>query len=133
MPMVANRAIHRARALADAIRDSGNELTSHWVLGELESMSPSGVDIFKRDMDGSEACDVMVADVTSPSIGVGMEIMAAYKAGKRIVILSKKGRPVSGMLKKMDRKVELEYSDDSEIYSLLRGALESAGRASKSI
>ncbi|HZW85315.1 MAG TPA: nucleoside 2-deoxyribosyltransferase [Nitrososphaerales archaeon] len=125
VPMVANRAIERANEMARAIRETGNELISPWVLGELESVSKTGIDIFSRDMVGSETCDVLVADVTSPSVGVGMEIMAAHKAGKKVLILSKKGEPVSGMLRKMEAKVEVEYENDNEVFSLVRDALAS--------
>ena len=123
VPMVANRAIERAHQMARAIRETGNELTSPWVLGERESVSKSGVDVFSRDLAGSEACDVLLADVTSPSLGVGMEIMAAYKAGKKVLILSKMGEPVSGMLRMMDAKVDIVYREDDEVFSLVREAL----------
>jgi len=49
--------------------------------------------------------------------------MAAYKAGRRVILVSKKGRVVSRMLLHMDRKEALEYENEDEIYLLLRGAL----------
>jgi hypothetical protein len=126
VPMIANRALSRARLMARAIADSGNELTSPWVLGHIEG-SESPVNVFHRDRIGSETCDVLVADVTEPSIGVGMEIMAAYKAGKRIVIVSKEGSVTSRMLQHMDRGETLAYVDESEVYEKLRSFLEGAG------
>jgi nucleoside 2-deoxyribosyltransferase len=121
VPLVSNRSIDRAQLMAKAIRDSGNVVASPWNLDPLEVSSPGAVNVFDRDRTGSENADVMVADVTSPSTGVGMEVMAAYKAGRRIILVSKRGRRVSRMLEDMDRKEKLEYTEKSEIYEgLLR-------------
>ncbi len=123
VPMIANRAISRARLMARAIEDSGHQLTSPWVLGPIEMTATHTVDVFQRDMRGAEDCDVIVADVTEPSIGVGMEIMAAYKAGRRVVLVVKKGNVTSRMLLHMDGKEVLEYEDDSQAYEGLRTLL----------
>ena len=123
VPMIANRALSRANLMAKAIMDSGHEVSSPWVLGPIESSDPSAVNVFRRDMGGAEGCDVLVADVTEPSIGVGMEIMAAYKAGRRIVLVGKKGRVASRMLSHMDRKETVEYLREEELYTALRGLL----------
>ena len=127
VPMVANRALSRAQLMARAITDSGNELTSPWVLGQIGETG-SGVNVFHRDRIGSETCDVLVADVTEPSIGVGMEIMAAYKAGRRIVLVTKKGNVTSRMLQHMDRRETVEYVDESEVYEGLTRLLENGGK-----
>ena len=121
VPMIANRALSRAELMARAIRDSGNEVSSPWVLGPIEHRDTKAVNVFVRDKRGAEECDVLVADVTEPSIGVGMEIMAAYEAGRRIILVAKKGSITSRMLSQMDRKETLEYAVDDEVYSgLLR-------------
>jgi len=125
VPMVANRALGRAQLMAKAIKDSGGEVSSPWVLGPIERSSQSVVDVFQRDMKGAEDCDVLVADVTQPSVGVGMEIMAAYKSGRRVILVSKKGEMVSRMLQHMDRKETIEYEKDDEVYGKLRRALQS--------
>jgi nucleoside 2-deoxyribosyltransferase len=121
VPLVSNRSINRARLMAKAIRDSGKVVASPWNLDPLEVSSPGAVNVFDRDRIGSENAEVMVADVTDPSTGVGMEVMAAYKAGRKIILVSKRGRRVSRMLEDMDRKEKLEYTEESEIYEgLLR-------------
>ena len=130
VPMIANRALDRAKLMAKAIEDSGNQLTSPWVLGQIEKSS-SQVNVFERDRIGSETCDLLVADVTEPSIGVGMEIMAAYKAGRRVVIVAKKGNVTSRMLQHMDGRETLEYRDDKEVYEGLRQLLTEMGRQAR--
>jgi len=121
--MIAHRALHRAELMARAIRDSGHEVTSPWVLGPLETSHPSVLNVFERDRTGVERSDAIVADVSEPSIGVGMELMAAYKAGRKIIIVAKKGLVTSRMLQHMDRKETLEYEEESEIYEGLRRLL----------
>lgn len=109
--------------MAKAIEDSGHEVTSPWVLGPISNSDPAAVNVFRRDREGAEGCDVLVADVSVPSIGVGMEIMAAYKAGRRVVLVSKKGTVTSRMLLHMDRKETLEYENEEEVYAGLRRVL----------
>ncbi len=123
VPMIANRALDRAKIIAKAIEDSGHHISSPWVLGPIENSNPSVVDVFQRDKDGAEGSDVLVADVTEPSIGVGMEIMAAYKAGRRVILVVRRGKAISRMLQHMDRKEVLEYEGESEIYDRLRSLL----------
>jgi len=127
VPMIANRTLSRARLMSKAIEDSGNEVTSPWVLGQIEETA-SPVNVFHRDRIGSEECDTLVADVTEPSIGVGMEIMAAYKAGRKVVLVARKGSMTSRMLQHMDGKQTLEYEDESEVYGGLLRILSEMGQ-----
>ena len=127
VPMVANRALSRAKIIAKAIEDSGNEITSPWVLGPLEKSGPTVVNVFRRDKDGAERCDILVADVSLPSIGVGMEIMAAYKAKRRIILVMKRGNITSRMLQHMDGKEVVEFEADDEIYGALVSKLGDRG------
>ena len=123
VPLISNRSIGRTRLMAKAIRDSGHEVASPWNLEPTEVSAPSTANVFERDRLGSELADIMVADVTDPSTGVGMELMAAYKAGRRIILVSKKGRRISKMLEDMDGKVRIEYDEEPEIYDRLLTAL----------
>lgn len=109
--------------MARAIRDSGHEVSSPWVLGRIEGQTPDVLNIFERDMRGAEESDAIVADVTSPSIGVGMELMAAYKAGRKIIVVAKEGSTVSHMLLHMDGKQHIEFKDEQDLYEQLVGLL----------
>jgi nucleoside 2-deoxyribosyltransferase len=118
VPMIANRTLERARVLERAIKDSGHEVSSPWVLGPIETSS-GGVNIFDRDRRGAENSDAILADVSEPSTGVGMEIMAAYKAKKRVIVVAKRGNRVSQMLMHMDGKELVEFEDNDELYKKL--------------
>ncbi len=121
VPLISHRSLSRTKLMAAAIQAAGHEVASPWNLEPTEVARPSAANIFDRDRKGSEAAEVMVADATHPSTGVGMEIMAAYKAGRRIIIVSKRGRRISKMLEDMDRKAWIQYGSSSELYdSLLR-------------
>jgi 2-iminobutanoate/2-iminopropanoate deaminase len=126
VPMIANRALPRAQLMAKAITDCGHTITSPWVLGPVEGADRRAVDVFQRDTLATEGSDVVVADVTEPSIGVGMELMAAYKARKRIILVAKKGNVTSRMLMHMDRKETVEYDEEAEIYPALSRLLRPA-------
>ncbi|MDV3277537.1 MAG: hypothetical protein LYZ69_03600 [Nitrososphaerales archaeon] len=115
VPMIANRTLSRANILAKAIRDSGHEVASPWVLGPVEKDSVA-VNVFQRDRLGVENSDATLADVSQPSTGVGMEIMAAYKARKRIILVAKKGSILSRMLLHMEGKELVEFEDDEDLY-----------------
>jgi|GEM_PF-222246 2-iminobutanoate/2-iminopropanoate deaminase len=127
VPMIANRALERASLVAEVIRSCGHELVSPWVLGEIERSQPGSVNIFQRDMKGAEGCDIIVADVSQPSTGVGMELMAAYKAGRRIITLAKRGSTISRMLMHMDGKEMIEFDDDTQLARKLAEALRRPG------
>lgn len=128
VPMIANRALSRAQLMAKAIADSGHVVSSPWVLGPVESPSPAATNVFRRDTEATEGSDAIVADVTEPSIGVGMEIMAAHKAGRRVILVAKKGKVTSRMLSHMDGKETVEYEEESEIYPALMRLLQGPRR-----
>lgn len=54
--------------------------------------------IYARDMGWLAACDAVVAEVTSPSHGVGYEIASALSWGKPVLCCYLKGRKISSML-----------------------------------
>jgi len=78
------------------------------------------VNVFYRDIFAVQTCDLFVADVTAPSTGVGMEIMAAYLAGKKIVLLAKRGVPLSRLLLDMESAERIDYDDNASLEVSLR-------------
>ncbi len=59
-------------------------------------MSPSAV--FERDTDWLRACDAVIAEVSTPSHGVGFEIAYALERGKPVLCCHRTGVRVSKML-----------------------------------
>jgi len=54
--------------------------------------------IFDNDIAFVENCKLVIAEVSSPSIGAGVEIGVALKAGKPVVCLVKNGTIVSSFI-----------------------------------
>jgi len=81
----------------------GEVLTEH--VGR-SSLSDSGDDgpndryIYDRDMEWLEACDLVVADVSVPSLGVGYELGYAVARNKPVLCLHRSGseRRLSAMI-----------------------------------
>ena len=72
------------------LQDYGEVLTEHIGSDELMDKGESTLsdkEIHDRDIDWLMESDLMVAEVTNPSLGVGYEIGRAIEAGKRIICL----------------------------------------------
>jgi 2'-deoxynucleoside 5'-phosphate N-hydrolase len=55
-------------------------------------------EIYERDVAWIRACDVLVAEVSTPSHGVGYEIAYALSIGKLVLCIYLEGQPISKML-----------------------------------
>ncbi|KAF0107861.1 MAG: nucleoside 2-deoxyribosyltransferase [Anaerolineaceae bacterium] len=60
------------------------------------SVSPR--EIYARDAAWMRACDALVAEVSTPSHGVGYEVAFALNLGKRVLCLYRVGQSVSKMI-----------------------------------
>jgi nucleoside 2-deoxyribosyltransferase len=58
----------------------------------------AGRDIYERDVAWIHGCDAMVAEVSTPSLGVGYEIALAAQLGKPVLCLHRAGLFVSRMI-----------------------------------
>ena len=56
------------------------------------------VEIFERDMAWLRGCDAVVAEVSSPSHGVGYEVAYALSLGKPVLCLYQHGKRVSKII-----------------------------------
>jgi nucleoside 2-deoxyribosyltransferase len=56
------------------------------------------VDVYERDVAWIRECDALVAEVSTPSHGVGYEVAYALGLGKPVLCVYREGRPVSKML-----------------------------------
>jgi nucleoside 2-deoxyribosyltransferase len=110
------------KRLADLILELGFELSSPWVLSGMDiDISPK--EIFVRDTMGVKSSDIILAEVSKPSHGVGMEIMLAYMEGKRIILLAKKDVKLSALLEGIKDDVIIRYEDEEELLEKLRKEL----------
>ena len=87
--------------IVTALIKDGHEIpTSH--LAKSETMENERIlaarDVYERDVNWIKNCDVLIAEVSVPSHGVGYEIGFALNIGKPILCLHQKERKVSKMI-----------------------------------
>jgi nucleoside 2-deoxyribosyltransferase len=82
-------------------------------------------EIHDRDLNWLRDADVIVAEVTAPSLGVGYEIGRAVEWDKRIICLHRPspGRKLSGMIAGCPAVAVHEYADVAELPAILERAL----------
>jgi nucleoside 2-deoxyribosyltransferase len=97
----------------------GEVLTSHVGNSEISAYGEKGIsdhDIYERDMDWLRQADVVVAEVTNPSLGVGYELARAEELGKRVLCIYRpqEGKRLSAMVSGNRRFAIKEYKELEE-------------------
>jgi 2'-deoxynucleoside 5'-phosphate N-hydrolase len=91
----------------------GEVLTEHVGDKNVSHVGEDGLNdkyIYDRDMKWLEQADVVIAEVTTPSLGVGYEVAKAEKDKKTLCIYrSKKNKHLSAMIGGNDSIVLREY------------------------
>ena len=104
------------RELIDFLQGYGDVLTEHVGDQTLTKARGECYDdeyIHARDLDWLKSSDIMVAEVSTPSLGVGYEIATAVYLNKRVVCLyrPRKDRKLSAMIAGNHNLTILEYDD----------------------
>ena len=91
------------KALIARLQAFGDILTEHVGNPALSAKGDDGLtdrSIHDRDMDWLKVCDVVIAEITTPSLGVGYELGWAQALKKPVLCLHRSipGRPVSAMI-----------------------------------
>ena len=82
----------------------GTVLTEHIGKSELSEMGETNMteeEIYQRDINWINESDIVIAEVTSPSLGVGYEIGYAELKGKKIICIYREvetGKKLSAMI-----------------------------------
>ena len=102
----------------------GQVLTEHIGNKSLSDQGEQGITdtyIFERDMNWVKEADLLVGEVTTPSLGVGYEIGQAESFCKRILLLYRpsEGKKLSGMLSGNSYVKIIEYKKIEEIPKIL--------------
>jgi hypothetical protein len=78
-------------------------------------------EVYRRDVHKLLMCDFLIAEVSSPSLGVGMEIMLAIEHMKPVLMFFHGDvESLSKMIRGADGKVLIEYSDLREVEEKIR-------------
>ena len=113
--------------VAALVQDGHQIPTAHLAesgIGAVEAvLDPQTV--YARDVDWIRACDVLIAEVSVPSHGVGYEIGFALGIEKPVLALYQQNRRVSKMISgNPDSHLQVEaYEDSAQAITLIRGFL----------
>ena len=103
------------KAMVDwMIANGHNVLTAHLAKPEVmaaESIADAAT-VYRRDIEWINEADVVVAEVSTPSHGVGYEIAYAVIKNKPLLCLAHDGVKVSKMITGNDRVVFKTYQDE---------------------
>lgn len=116
------------RAITAALLADGHEVpTTHLAEASvklLEGKVTPG-EIYDRDTAWIRACEVLVAEVSTPSHGVGYEVAYALSLNKPVLCVYREGQPISKMLSGNSHPAisVKSYRDAEEAVELIRGFL----------
>lgn len=86
--------VQAGRAICERLQHHGHEvLTTHLLADDVESAESQLTerDVFERDLDWLSRCDVLVAEASGSSYGVGFEVGyvlgRAARTGQKVVLL----------------------------------------------
>jgi hypothetical protein len=77
-------------------------------------------EVFSHDESSVKKCDLMIAEVSHPSIGLGYEIGLADSLNKKIVAIAFADSKVSAMVTGNKRIRLIKYTDIQEVVDILR-------------
>jgi hypothetical protein len=80
-------------------------------------------EIFNRDFNALKSSQIIIAEVSERSHGVGIEIGLSFSLGLRRILLIEKGQFVSKLAQGMPDTTIIEYSSVEDLKGKLKGAL----------
>ncbi len=114
--------------IIELLRDYGEVLTEHigdQALSELGDDGPTDEYIYERDMKFLNQSNVVVAEVTQPSLGVGYELAFAEKMNLPVICLyrPREGKRLSAMITGNPYFKVKEYSGLEELKEFFKNHL----------
>ena len=95
-------------------------------LNTTEGLKSRDVAIYEQDTSWLRESDLVIAECTTPSLGVGYELAYAENLGKPVHILYDKSRTnLSAMLTGNKNFLTHPYKTEEEIYALIDSIMES--------
>ena len=89
------------QAITCALLEDGHEVPTAYLADsgvKALEMIVSPRQVYARDMAWIRACDVLIAEVSTPSHGVGYEVAFALSLGKPVLCCYQEGLPISKMI-----------------------------------
>ena len=110
--------------IIEYLKKFGQVLTEH--IGD-NSITPDGENslddssIHNRDMDWLREANIIVAEVTNPSLGVGYEIGRSIEFNKKIICLYREinNKKLSAMISGSDKIINIKYNNLEDLRLLI--------------
>lgn len=109
------------------LRNYGSILDEHVAnrnVNELEK-DYTQEQIYSRDISWIKECDIVVAETSVPSLGVGYELAYAENLGKKIICIYDENTNLSAMIKGNKYFELIEYNNSSDLLLKLKEILDS--------
>ncbi len=113
-----NRDLPVIAAILACLEHAGHDVPTRHVAdpqGRALDAELSDRELARRDLDWIAGCDALVAEVSTPSHGVGIEIGAATALGKPVLVLAREGIAVSRLLVGLTGVETFRYSGADDL------------------
>lgn len=127
-PVIKGRRLRMARLLHHVLSIAGNDIVSEWLVKKDPGFGLPPQQVYRRDTEGVRAADILVADVSRPSHGVGMEIMLALVLNKPIIAVAPRRTRLSRMLLGAPNMTWVRYSDIRSLEEGIKRAISAFSR-----
>jgi len=110
--------------IIEYLKNFGEVLTEHIGDNLITSSGENTLDdtaIHDRDMDWLIEANIIIAEVTNPSLGVGYEIGRAIQYNKKIMCLYREleNTKLSAMISGSDKVINIKYNDLEDLKLLI--------------
>jgi len=82
------------KKIIEGLKQLGYRILTEWVVDDVLDIERGATpeEIFERDVEMLDKCDVLVADISYPSLGVGFEIAYTLLNGKPVIAFCREDR-----------------------------------------
>ncbi len=111
----------------ELLKEYGTILDEHVANPNVNAIEQnnSETEIYNRDIEWIKNCDMVVAEVSTPSLGVGYELCYAEQLKIPIIVLYDQSINVSAMIRGNEYFNLIPYSSDEELLEKLNNKLKS--------
>ena len=117
------------KKIVDFLKEKGHVVLSEHIIRDdifshEEKWAPKKV--FQQDIQWLDECDVVIAEVSNPSLGVGYEICYGLQIGKKVLCAYQKGLFISKMItgNTAENLTLFEYAELGELFGMVERFLE---------
>jgi hypothetical protein len=111
------------RMLLECLEADGHAVPSRHVadpLGRNVESEVADVEVARRDLSWVAGCDALVAEVSTPSHGVGVEVATAVAADKPVLLVYRRSTTVSRLLLGLPGVEVFAYTDAQDVPQAVR-------------